>query len=117
MSEKPSSRRKFLQLLGLSAGATLIPNSTMAGFVDNTEILKLTAEQQVFMLRYEKWMEEFIEVIRIQKTNPGDVKNNADMIALTHRAEEMKPELTDFMKDETFSKIYQVSIKRMTDEI
>lgn len=117
MTEKSSSRRKFLQLLGLSAGASLIPSNSVAGLVDHTEILKLNPEQQEFMLQYEKWMDEFIEVIKVQKTDPKDVKNNENMIALTHRAEEMKPQLSEFMKDDTFSKIYQVSIQRMTNEI
>ncbi len=117
MTEKPSSRRKFLQFLGLAAGATLLPTDTMAGFVDHKEILKLTPEQQEFLLRYEKWMDAFIEVIHIQKKDPENAANHATMFALSEKAEEMKPELSEFMKDEKFFKIYQVSIQRMSMEI
>ena len=39
------------------------------------------------------------------------------MIALTEWAEEMKPEISEFMKDKTFSLIYLVCIDRMSKEI
>lgn len=117
MTEKSTSRRNFLQLLGLSAGAALLPTETMAGFVDHKEILKLTPEQQTFLLKYEIWMDDFIKVIHLQKENPQNSENHANMLALSQKAEDMKPELTEFMKDEKFFKIYQVSIQRMTNEI
>ena len=117
MSENQPSRKKFLQYLGLTAGATLLSKTATAGFVDHTEILLLTPSQQDFMLHYEKWMDAFIEVIKVQKTDPDNAENNTKMIALTEWAEEMKPELDEFMKDKTFSLIYLVCIDRMSKEI
>ena len=114
---KQSTRRNFLQLLGGSVGATLISTSVMAGFIDEAVISKLSHEQQSFMLRYGKWMDEFIKVIRIRKTDPTNHKNNRNMIALTERAEEMKPELNEFMKDKTFQQIYTAAIERMSIEV
>ena len=69
------------------------------------------------MIRYGKWMDEFIEVIRIKKTDPGNNENRRKMTALTEIAEKFKPELTEFMKDETFRLIYKASIERMSKEI
>ena len=117
MSEKQSTRRRFLQFLGIYAGATLVSTGALGAFLNPAEIKKLNPEQQEFMLRYGKWMDEFIEVIRIQKTNPGNRENNTRMIALTERAENFKPELSEFMKDETFTLIYKASIERMSKEI
>ena len=118
MSEQKSSRRKFVKLLGLSGAASVVAPSAIAkGFNDDSEILKLNTEQQEFMIRYGKWMDEFIEVIRIKKKSPEDQKNNEKMIALTEKVQKMKPELTEFLKDETFSMIYMASIKRVKDEI
>jgi hypothetical protein len=117
MSEKQSARRKFLKYLGLSAGATLVSTGALGSFLDAEEIKKLNPEQQEFMLRYGKWMDEFIEVIRTQKTNPANTENNRKMISLTERAEQFKPELSSLMKDKTFSIIYQASIERMSKEI
>lgn len=57
------------------------------------------------MIRYGKWMDEFIKVIGIRKTYPGSHGNNRKMISLTEKAEELKPELNEFMKDKTFQQI------------
>lgn len=117
MSEKQSTRRKFLQFLGLTASATIVSSNVLASSVNQAEILKLKPEEQEFMISYGKWMDEFIDVIRIQKTDPGNKENNKKMIALTERAEESRPKLTEFMKDPTFSIIYKASIERMSKEI
>lgn len=117
MSKKQSTRRIFLQLLGLSAGASLVSETVSGGIIDTTEIRKLNLRQQEFMIRYGKWMNEFMEVARIKKANPGNNENNKKMAALAEVAENFKPELTEFMKDETFRLIYKASIERITNEI
>ena len=117
MTNNQPTRRNFLQFLGLSAGSVLVNTNAFAGFIDHESILKLNPEQQEFMLRYGKWMDEFIEVIRTQKTEPGNMENKVRMIALTEKANEFNPELAQFMKDKTFSLIYRASIQRMSSEI
>lgn len=114
---KQSTRRSFLQLLGLSAGASLVSASALAGIVDESEIKKLNPQQQAFMVRYAKWMDEFIKAIRIKKSEPDNKENNTKMSVLTNDAEKFKPELAEFMKDETFRLVYSVSIEKMTKEI
>jgi hypothetical protein len=111
------TRRKFLQFLGLSAGATLVSSSALAEVLKQEEIHKLNPEQQKFMVQYGKWMDEFIEVIRIKKNNPADIPNNKKMMSLTDQAEIWKPQLTEFMKDKTFALVYHASIERMKKEI
>ncbi len=117
MSEQQSSRRKFLKILGLTGAASMVGTNALASFNEPSEILKLNAEQQEFMIRYGKWMDEFLEVIRIKKKNPNNPENNEKMVTLTEKAQKMKPELTAFLKDEIFSIIYMASIKRVRDEI
>lgn len=117
MSEEQSTRRNFLKIIGLSAGASMVGTSTIASFVNHSEIQKLNTEQLEFMLRYGTWMDDFTEVVRVQKTEPDNHENNMKMISLTTKAEELQPELSVFMKDETFSLIYLASIKRLSDEI
>lgn len=116
MSDTQPSRRKFLQLFGLTAGATLIGSTALAGFVDQSEIKKLNPEQKEFMLRYGQWMDEFTEVIR-NKKNGESKENHLQMIALTEKSAALQPELDGHMKDETFALIYKASIERMTKEI
>ena len=117
MSEKESTRRKFLKFLGISAGATLVSSKMLAGIIKPEDIRKLNPRQQEFMVDYGKWMDEFIDVIRIQKNDSGNSVNNKKMIALTERAEAFKPKLSEYMKDANFSIIYKVSIERMSKEI
>ena len=117
MSEEQSSRKSFLQMLGLAAGATIISKSGIARGFDQTEIKKLTKEQQEFMNEYEKWMDEFIEVVRIQKTEPEGIEHHKQMIALTEKVGTFQPQLDKYMQDETFAFIFKISIERMTKEI
>ena len=112
-----SSRRSFLKTLGLSAGATLVSSNIFGSFVYKDEILKLNPEQQEFMIRYGTWMDEFTAVIRTQKSEPDNMENQKIMISLTEQAEQFKPELAEFMKDEKFTMIYKASIERMSKEI
>ncbi len=117
MSEKQSTRRNFLQFLGLSAGAAVVSTTALGSIVDATEIRKLNPKQQAFMIRYGKWMNEFMKVATIKKTDPGNIENNKKMATLAEAAEKFKPELSEFMQDETFRLIYNTSIERVTKEI
>jgi hypothetical protein len=116
MSED-QSRRSFLKILGVTAGASVASAPALAGFLNHPEVHKLNAEQHEFMMGYEKWMDEFIEVIRTKKTEPNNVINHSKMMALTEQAEAWKPQLTAYMKEESFALIYQASIERMKKEI
>ena len=117
MEDPTASRRKFLQQIGLSAGATLFGKSVLGAAFDQQEIRKLTPPQQTFMHRYESWMNDYIEVIRVQKKEPDNTENHKKMIALTEKAETFKPELSEFMQDPTFALIYRISIQRLSNEI
>lgn len=117
MSDEPTSRKKFLQMLCLAAGATIVSKSGLAKGFDPVEIRKLTPEQQKFMGEYEKWMDEFTKIVRVQKTAPEDMENHKRMIALTEQAEKFQLELDKHLQDATFAFIFRISIERMTNEI
>ena len=106
-----------MTFLGLSAGASLISSTAFGRVIKEDEIKRLKPVQQAFMLRYGQWMDEFIEVIRVEKADPGNLENNHRKMALAESALHMQPELSEFMKDETFAVIYTESIKRMSNEI
>jgi hypothetical protein len=117
MLDSKSSRRNFFKFLGLTAGTTLMSQASFGDHFDKTEIKKLTDEQKEFILLHEKWMDEFIAVIKVQKVAPEDQENNKKMIAITEMADEFKPQLNEFMKDGTFALIYKMSLERMSKEI
>lgn len=117
MSEKQSSRRKFVKSMGLTAGASLVAPLTYAAALDNPEVKKLSPEQQEFMLRYGKWMDEFAELAVVLKSDPDNFEKRQQMLELTNKAQEFRPELTEHLKDQTFSLIYKESIKKVTNQI
>lgn len=116
MSESKLSRIKFLKYLGLSTGA-LVGTNALASIVEKEDVLKLNPEQQEFMVRYEKWMDEFTVVTRLQKIDRNDAENNKNISLLSDKAEEMQAELREHLKDKNFSTIYLHSIKRLSNEI
>ena len=115
--EENSSRRNFLRFVGLSAGTVLISTNAFSAFINQAEVLKLNPKQQEFMLRYGKWMDDFIDVIRKKQAEPGNQEHQKVIVKLSEKAEGFKPELTEFLKDETFAIIYQASIDKMSKEI
>lgn len=50
MSESNSTRRKFLKIFGITAGATLISPLSTAANLEQLEIKKLNREQQEFIV-------------------------------------------------------------------
>lgn len=112
------TRRKFLKKLGLTFGVTMVASSAFSAVVtEKKEDFRLTSEQEYFMVHYEKWMDEFIDVIAIQRITPEDIDNNKNLVRLTVMAKEWQPKLTGFMKDENFARHYMIATERMTNEI
>ena len=112
-----NSRRNFLRIVGLTAGTALISTSAFSAFIDKTEVLKLNPKQQEFMLRYGKWMDDFIDMIRKKKAEPGNQEHHKVTMTLSDQAATFKPELTEFLRDKNFELVYRAAIDRMSKEI
>jgi len=118
MDSFESNRRNFLRKLGLTFGATLAATSMIsANILETNEGSSLTSEQQTFMNNYEKWMDEFVKVIRIQKVDPNDLENNKKIVQLSEQAKEWQRKLVEHMKDENFARYYMKATERVTLEI
>lgn len=118
MDGHEESRKNFLKKLGLSVGVTMLASARLsATILDNKENFVLTSEQQKFMHTYEKWMDEFIVVIRKQKTDPHDLENNKEIVRLSEIAKGWQTQLVEYMKDENFAKYYMITSEKMTMEI
>jgi len=115
MNAYDENRRRFLTKLGLTLGVTLTGTKVMQGEnVPVREELTLTAEQKAFMDNYERWMDNFIEVIKFQKKDPNDLGNNMKIVALSEEAKLFQQELIGYMKDDHFARHYMVATERMT---
>ena len=111
-------RRGFLRKLGFTLGATLTASSLIsANIVESAVDMNITPDQKAFMNHYGKWMDEFIEVIKIQKVDPENIENNKNIVLLSERAKKWQTKLHDYMKDDKFARYYMTVSERMTLEI
>lgn len=116
MTDKSTGRRSFIKLTGLAAGLGL-STPALAGFLKEDEIKSLNPVQLEFMKRYGEWMDEYIDVIRLQKLNPDNPEVRKKVVSVAEKAEIFQPELTGFMKDNTFAIIFKHALGRVTKEI
>lgn len=114
-----NKRRDFIKKLGLSVGiiAASASASTAADIIQNKIQFPLSSDQQAFINKYEKWMDSFIEVIKIQRKNPDDLENNKRLMVLTDESASWQKEHFKYMEDENFARHYMIVSERMTKEI
>lgn len=119
MDAYEQTRLQFIRRLGLTLGALVVPSTLKLAYSINEkkEEFPITQEQQLFVENYEKWMDEFIPVIRRQKSNPDDYDNNKKIVELSEQAKSWQNILVEFMKDENFARHYLIISQRMTQEI
>ncbi len=115
MNGYDENRRRFLGKLGMTLGVTLTGTQVMQGEnVPSTDALVLSADQTLFMKNYERWMDEFVEVIKVQKKEPDSLENNKKIVALAEEARLFQKELMGYMADENFARYYMIATERMT---
>jgi hypothetical protein len=118
MDNYEDNRRSFLRKLGLTFGATMAASSMVsANIQESVKEMKISQEQTEFMEVYEKWMDEFIEVIKFQKRDPENQDNNRNIVKLSEQAKTWQTQLEGYMKDDNFARYYMIATERMTLEI
>ena len=116
-----SNRRDFLAKLGLIVGGITL---SATGFSNVSELItekkekfSLTPDQQKFMTKYEKWLDEFHDMAKFQKIDAAHLDNNKKLVALSEEAKSWQKELIEYMKDENFARYYMVTTERVTTTI
>src|SRR5674476_779505 len=101
------NRRWFLRRLGFTLGGTLTASSLIsANILETDKDMNISPEQKAFMDEYEKWMDEFIEVIRIQKVDQENYENNKNIVLLSERTKKWQFKLHEYMTDDNFARYY-----------
>ena len=115
MNGYDENRRRFLGKLGLTLGATVTGSNVMQG-ANNPEADKLmiNPDQKAFMQNYEHWMDEFIEVNKVQKKEPNNLENNMKIVSLAEEAKQFQQQLIGYMQEENFARYFMVATERMT---
>ncbi len=107
-----------MRKLGITVSATITSSALLSANInDQAQQLVITPEQQDFMKVYETWMDQFIEVIRIQKADPDNYENNKNIVVLSERAKTWQNQLGEYMQDESFARYFMIKTERMTLEI
>jgi hypothetical protein len=115
MNGYDENRRRFLSKLGLTLGVTLTGTKVMQGENEaSADVLTISSGQKTFMQNYERWMDDFIEVIKVQKKDPENLENNMKIVSLSEEAKQFQAELMGYMEDENFARYYMVATERMT---
>jgi hypothetical protein len=115
MNGYDENRRRFLSKLGLTLGVTLTGTKVMQGENEaSADVLTISSGQKTFMQNYERWMDDFIEVIKVQKKDPENLQNNMKIVSLSEEAKQFQAELMGYMEDENFARYYMVATERMT---
>ncbi|MEI8085402.1 MAG: hypothetical protein WCG93_04205 [Paludibacter sp.] len=116
-----SNRREFLGKLGLIVGGITLSATGISQvselITDKKEKFKLTPEQTKFMVKYEKWLDEFHDMAKFQKIDAEHLDNNKKLVSLSEEAKEWQKELIEYMKDENFARYYMVTTERVTKTI
>ncbi|MEI7676481.1 MAG: hypothetical protein WCJ03_06860 [Bacteroidales bacterium] len=118
MGENKSNRREFLTKLGLVLGAATLSATGVSKVVKDREIqITLTPDQANFAKVYEKWLKEFHEMAKIQKTDPRNLENNNRLMALSAEAQQWQKQLHEYMHDENFVRYHTLVTERITETI
>ena len=107
-----------MRKLGFTLGGALTASSLIsANIIDTDKDMSISPEQKAFMDTYEKWMDEFIEVIRIQKVDSENYENNKNIVLLSERSKKWQFKLHEYMTDDNFARYFMKVTERMTLEI
>ena len=118
MDNYESTRRGFLQKLGLSVGAVVLSSGVKATqILEKSGDFPLSDEQSNFLEEYEEWMSHFVEVIKERRTRPDDLEVNMRLMRLSEKAEGWQKNLKKHMEDQNFASHYMIVTERMTNEI
>lgn len=118
MDSYESTRRGFIQKLGLSVGGAMLAGGIKgAQIIEKSVDFPLSEEQQTFINRYEEWMDGFVEVIKERRTSPDDLEVNKRLMKLSEQHEGWQKKVKSYMDDENFAKHFMIVTERMTNEI
>ena len=116
MSNKNTSRRGFLQKLGVTVGAaTLIDKEAFADINPNRFSSKQDRRQ--FLENYKVWVNEYIEVVEKEKINNADVSNKHKIMELSAQADGWQEQIKEYLKEDAFKQEYIALSKQFADAI
>jgi len=105
MSNQNSTRRGFLQKLGITVGATaLIDKEVLADI--NLNHYSSEQDRKDFLLKYETWINDYIEVVEKEKLSYSEISNKHRIMELSEQANGWQSQIKEYLKHEEFKDKY-----------
>jgi hypothetical protein len=116
MSNQNSTRRSFFQKLGLTVGAAaLIETEALADI--NLNRFSSEQDREVFLQKYETWINSYIEVVEKEKLSNSDLSNKHRIMELSEQADGWQEQIKEYLKHDDFKNRYISLSKQFAESI
>ncbi|WP_421919961.1 twin-arginine translocation signal domain-containing protein [Marinifilum sp.] len=116
MSNQNTNRRSFLQKLGLTAGAVALIDSEVLADVNVNKYSK-PEDREAFLTRYEKWVNQYIQVVEEEKKNSENIANKKRIMELSEEADGWQNQIKEYIKHDDFKERYFELSKKFANAI
>jgi hypothetical protein len=116
MSNQKSTRRGFFKKLGISAVAVTAVDKEL--FADiNLNRFSSQQDRDQFLQQYEKWVNDYIEVVNKEKSSQGDMANKHRIMELSEQADGWQEPLKEYLQYDDFKEKYISLSTKFADSI
>ena len=113
---KKENRRKFIQKLGETVGATALFNTESTALVAKMQSGK-DLERSKFLTNYENWINQYIVVVEKEKTDKHNMANKHRIMELSHQVKDWQERIAIYLNDDHFKQRYIQLSMRLSDRI
>jgi hypothetical protein len=116
MEKQNTSRRAFFQKLGLTIGAAaLIETEALADI--NPNKYSNADDRKAFLSRYEKWVDQYIDVVEEEKKSKENISNKKRIMELSEEANGWQEQIREYIRHDDFKDKYISLSKKFADSI
>ncbi|WP_321282543.1 twin-arginine translocation signal domain-containing protein [Marinifilum fragile] len=115
-NQNNTNRRGFLQKLGLTVGAAAFIDTEVLADV-NLNKYSNVEDREAFLNRYEKWVDQYIDVVEEEKKNKENIANKKRIMELSEEANGWQEQIKEYIKHDDFKSKYIEVSKRFANSI
>ena len=113
---KKDNRRKFIQKLGLTLGASALLDTESIASVARMQTGQ-DLERSEFLRNYENWVKQYIDVVEKEKKDKTNIANKHRIMELSHQARNWQEKIAIYLNDDNFKQRYIQLSMRLSDSI